>query len=47
MNRAGLLIVVAALLLAVSSVWLPDVADAQGELDRAGSLVIEAHDGPR
>jgi hypothetical protein len=26
MNRAGLLIVVAALLLAVSSVWLPSVA---------------------
>jgi hypothetical protein len=29
MNRAGLFIIVVALLLAVSSAWLPEVAQAQ------------------
>ena len=42
MNRAGLLIVIAALLLAVSSVWLPSVARAQGQQDRAGNMMIAA-----
>jgi len=42
MNRAGLVIVVAALLLAVSSAWLPSVARAQGQQDRAGNLAIAA-----
>jgi len=40
MNRAGLLIVIAALLLAVSSVWLPAVAQAEGQQDRVGHVVV-------
>jgi hypothetical protein len=41
MNRAGLIVVVAALLLAVASVWLPSVARAQGQ-DKAGTMTIAA-----
>jgi hypothetical protein len=42
MNRAGLLIVIAALLLALSSAWLPSVASAQGQSDRTGNLTMAA-----
>ena len=47
MNRAGLLIVIAALLLALSSAWLPSVASAQGQSDRGGNLTMQAaNDSP-
>jgi hypothetical protein len=47
MNRAGLLIVIAALLLALSSAWLPSVASAQGQSDRGENLtMLAAHDVP-
>src|SRR4051812_19337654 len=41
MNRAGLVVVIAALLLAVASTWLPSVARAQAQ-DRTGSMTIAA-----
>src|SRR4051794_7148465 len=41
MNRAGLVVVVAALLLAVASAWLPSVARAQGQ-NKTGTMTIAA-----
>ena len=43
MNRAGLLIVIAALLLALSSAWLPSVASAQalGSMQAANDSPVD------